>query len=141
MKSILTIMMMCSIWLCNAQKVVIQKADLPKAAQEFLNKEYAKTAWAIGKKETKAKKIKYEVTLADGVEIEFKENGEWKEIDGKGHMIPSHLIPMKINEYVMKHYSAEKITKIEKSNKKTEVKLSNGIELKFDLNGNFVKID
>ena len=44
--------MFCSIWFANAQETVIQKKDLPKAAQEFLTKEYANNDWAIGKKLT-----------------------------------------------------------------------------------------
>ncbi len=134
-------MMVCSFWLSNAQETVIQKNDLPKAAQEFLTKEYANNAWAIGKKDLGSRSLKYKVILADGAEIEFDKNGNWKELDGKGTIIPSHLIPKKIAAYVQKNYSAEKITKIDKSDRKIEVKLTNHIELEFTKGGDFVKID
>ncbi len=141
MKSILTIMMMCSIWISNAQETVIQKNNLPKAAQEFLTKEYANNAWAIGKKDVGSRSLKYEVTLADGAEIEFDKNGNWKEIDGKGSIVPAHFIPVKIAQYVKANYAGQSFTKIDKSDRKIEVKLTNHIELEFSKSGDFVKID
>ncbi len=133
--------MICSFWLSNAQKTVIQKSDLPKAAQEFLQSNFAKTDWAIGRKETKTRKVEYEITLADGTEIEFHENGEWKEIDGKGNPIPTNLVPKKISQYVMSNYPNEKVTKIEKKSDKIEIEFANDLELEFDNQENFLRID
>lgn len=134
-------MMFCSIYVCNAQKVVIQKTDLPKAAQEFLQSNYAKTDWAIGRKETKRRKVEYEITLANGVEIEFHENGDWKEIDGKDEPIPMHFVPKKIAQYLAANYPNERVTKIEKKSNKIEIELANDIELEFDNQENFLRID
>ena len=134
-------MMLCSFWLSNAQETVIQKNELPKAAQEFLTKEYANNAWAIGKKDVGSRSLKYKVTLADGAEIEFDKNGLWTELDGKGFIIYPHLIPKKIATYVRKNYPSENITKIDKSDRKIEVKLTNHIELEFTKGGDFIKID
>lgn len=141
MKIIMTLMMVCSFWLSNAQETVIQKNDLPKAAQEFLTKEYANNAWAIGKKDVGSRSLKYKVTLADGAEIEFDKDGNWKEIDGKGTQIGAHFIPNKISQYVKANYAGQSFTKIDKSDKKIEVKLTNHVELEFTKDGDFVKID
>ena len=134
-------MMVCSFWLSNAQETVIQKNDLPKAAQEFLTKEYANNAWAIGKKDVGSRSLKYKVTLADGAEIEFDKDGNWKEIDGKGTQIGAHFIPNKIAQYVKANYAGQSFTKIDKSDHKIEVKLTNHVELEFTKDGDFVKID
>ena len=141
MKKLFTILMFCSIWFANAQETVIQKKDLPKAAQEFLTKEYANNDWAIGKKDQGSRSLKYKVTLADGAEIEFDKDGQWKEIDGKGTQIGAHFIPNKIAQYVKANYAGQSFTKIDKSDRKIEVKLTNHVELEFTKDGDFVKID
>lgn len=133
--------MLSSFWVSNAQETVIQKNDLPKAAQEFLSKEYADNDWAIGKKDKGSLSLKYDVTLADGSEIEFDKNGQWTEIDGKGKAIGAHFIPNKIAAYVKANYPGQSFTKIDKSDRKIEVKLANKVELEFTKDGDFVKID
>ena len=141
MRKLFTIMIFCSVWFASAQETVIQKKDLPKAAQEFLTKEYANNDWAIGKKDQGSRSLKYEVTLADGTEIEFNKDGNWKEIDGKGTQIGAHFIPNKIAQYVKSNYPGQSFTKIDKSDRKIEVKLTNHVELEFTKDGDFVKID
>ncbi len=133
--------MFCSVYVCSAQKEVIQKTDLPKSAQEFLQTNFATTDWAIGRKETKPKNVEYEITLANGIEIEFNAIGDWKEIDGKDNAIPMHFVPSKISQYLKSNYPNEKVTKIEKKSNKIEIELANDIELEFDLQENFLRID
>ena len=50
-------------------------------------------------------------------------------------------MPRQIAQYVAANYAGEKITDIERGRTKTEVKLTNGLELKFDENYRMVKID
>lgn len=51
------------------------------------------------------------------------------------------FILQSIRDYAAKNFSAHQIRKIEKNSRKYEVKLTNGVELEFDLNGNFLRID
>ena len=82
----------------------------------------------------------YEVTLNDGTEIELKENGEWKEIkDIKG--IPSAIFPSTIKSYLQANYNNITVEKIEKESRGYKVELINNIDLEFDNNGKFVRID
>ena len=83
----------------------------------------------------------YKVYLANGTKVEFDGDGAWKEVDGKRNAIPTGFIPAKISNYVKRSFPNTTITKIERDRKEIEVKLNNGLELKFDKNGNFKKID
>lgn len=79
--------------------------------------------------------------LADGTEIEFTETGAWKEVDGQGKAIPTAFIPAAIIKHIQTNYPKEKITHIDKGFKDIDIDLSNKIELEFDLNGKFLRID
>jgi hypothetical protein len=125
----------------NAQKLVITKAALPIAAQTFLKNHYGskKPTYILEDKDLLSKE--YKVQFADKTEIEFDKKGNWKEVDGKNSRIPNSIIPKPIATYVKNHFGREKITKIEKETLGYEVKLSNGLELKFNSKGDFRKID
>jgi hypothetical protein len=125
----------------NAQKLVITKAALPASAQTFLKNHFGskKPTYILEDKDLLSKE--YKVQFADNTEIEFDKKGNWKEVDGKNSKIPNSIIPKPIATYVKANFSKERITKIEKETLGYEVKLSNGLELKFNSKGDFRKID
>lgn len=83
----------------------------------------------------------YDVVLNNGTEIEFDAKGNWKEVDcGQGN-VPSSLIPKAITSYVDKNYKGSTIVKINRKSAKFEVELQSGVELEFDNNGQFLRID
>ena len=84
-------------------------------------------------------KITYDVTLSNGIEIEFDSDGRWTDIDGnRATSLPDGLIPTQILEYVNQNFAGAKITGIDRRYRGYEVELDNGVELKFDENFNFV---
>lgn len=120
----------------------IQTQELPQKIQEFLNAHYP--AIGLTKYEFKSKLTgkEYEVKLDNGAEIEFDKNMEWEEIKDY-HGVPAVLIPAKITSYVNHNYKNIKIKSIEKkaTRNKMDVELLNDIELEFDMEGNFLRID
>jgi len=90
--------------------------------------------------EQSVKKAKYKVYLDKGVKIEFDKNYHPIEIDGKAGL-PESVIPKKIMHYAKQNYPGKRIIEWEKKTHKQEVELENGIELEFDLEGNFLKVD
>lgn len=126
-----------------AQERKIDPDKLPEKAKVFLNTYYNKLGIASVKEEVESwfDKKEYEVKLEDGREIEFDEQGEWKKIDGKRKAIPLSLVPDKILQYVRRSFPKTDIIKLERNKKKYEVAISNGLELEFDKNGKFIKID
>lgn len=53
----------------------------------------------------------------------------------------SQSVQQKISDYISTNYPNDTVTEVEIENQKIEVELSSGIELIFDINGNFVRQD
>jgi len=125
----------------NAQKTVIKKEALPANAQTFLKAHFGskKPSYILEDKEILS--TEYKVKYDNKIEIEFDKKGNWKEVDGNRDKIPSSIIPKKIASYVKTNFRKEKIIKIEIGTFGYEAKLTNGLELKFNLKGDFTKID
>jgi hypothetical protein len=125
----------------NAQKTVIKKEALPANAQTFLKTHFGskKPSYILEDKEILS--TEYKVQFDNKMEIEFDKKGNWKEVDGNSSKIPSSIIPKKIASYVKTNFPKEKITKIEIGTSGYETKLTNGLELKFNLKEDFTKID
>lgn len=124
----------------NAQKK-IETTELPKAAQEFLQKHFSHTSVERAKKDAEHGEKGYEVKLKDGTEVEFWKDGSYREVDGGKNPIPTAFIPDSIKDYVAKNYPNEKITHIDYGHKDLDVDLTNGIDLEFTKEGKFLKAD
>ena len=101
-------------------KVTNNINELPQVSRTFLNNYFD------GNKVSHIKIDKdlflvdsYDVILTDGTSVEFNRDGEWKEVKSFG----------------------QKIMTVERGKRKVSVDLANGLELKFDLNGNLIDID
>lgn len=125
----------------NAQEETIKATELPAPATEFLTANFKNNPIKHVVKDTDKKKITFEVTLADGTEVEFSQKGKWKEVDGNKKAIPTAFIPKAILDYVTANYPKEQITHIDKGHRDYDVDLSNGLDLEFDLTGKFLRID
>ena len=82
----------------------------------------------------------YDVVLRDGTEIEFDNDGNWTSVETIGGVPSSFLLPS-IKQFVKKNYKNQKVVKVSVDRKEYEVELQNGIELKFDRAGNFLRVD
>jgi hypothetical protein len=122
---------------------VITVSDLPQTASAFVTAYFPDAAYQIIKKQNKADfdGSLYDVYLTNGFEIEFDANGNWIDIDGNYQAIPADLIPEKIKAYITENYPSQFVTSIDHEVSFTEIELSNNLELVFDLQGNFLKID
>lgn len=126
----------------SAQKTTIQVNELPENAKSFIKQHFKNETVSYVIKEEEFLVIdEYKVALSDGTEIEFTKNGNWKEISNKTKGIKSSVIPNKILNYCTKSFPNTNIKKIEKSRWKYDVELSNDLDLEFDSDGNFKRID
>lgn len=123
-----------------SQEAPIQHSQLPAEAKAFL-KEHFKSEFHHAIKDVDDRVITYDVFLNDDTEIEFEEGGRWKEVDGKGKPIPTTYIQKQTMDYIKIHHPKEKVVKIERSPSEYKVTLTNGIALKFNAMGVFVKLD
>lgn len=119
----------------------IAASELPKPAQEFLQKHFSHTTIEKAKKDAEHGEKGYEVKLKDGTEVEFWKDGSYREVDGGKNPIPTAFIPASIKDYVAANYPNEKITHIDYGHKDVDVDLTNGIDLEFTKDGKFLKKD
>ena len=83
----------------------------------------------------------FDVNFENGTKVEFDRTGNWKEIKTLSGSVPSSLVPAKIKRYISNNYNGASIVEINKDAYKIDVELSNGVDLDFDKNGNFLRID
>lgn len=126
----------------NAQDKLIQFAQLPQSAQQFI-KTYSsvdKIAHIILDEDFLVKKS-YDVKMQDGSGFEFDRKGNWKEVDFKLKAVPTKLVPKAIQDYVSKSFPNNDIVKISKGMLKYDIELTNGLDLEFNNKGKFLRID
>ena len=140
-KNIYTLLMVLIITITNAQSKKITTSELPKGAITFLTAHFPNNPIKHATKDWEHGEKGYEVKLTDGTEVEFTKDGAWREVDGHKKAIPTAYIPKSILEYVKVHYPNEQITHIDKGHKDIDVDLTNKIDLEFDTNGKFLKVD
>lgn len=141
---ILFLIMVASVGIANADKYTINRNDLPETAQTMLKEYFPKAKVGMIKVDRHLlKKTDYDVRLVNGTTIEFNNSGKWTSVDCKTREVPSGLIMRPIRNYVSKNFTDVKIVKIQKKSSGYEIKLSDGVELKFNLLGQFkaVKLD
>ena len=122
---------------------VINATDLPAQAGTLVTTYFPNATYLTVKKQNRADNDGsiYDVFLTNGFEIDFDAAGNWIDIDGNHQAISVELVPEKINTYVTANYTNLFITSIDKEPTYIEVELSNNLELVFDLQGNFLRID
>ena len=117
----------------------IETTELPKPAQEFLQKYFSNTTIDTAQKDAEHGEKGYEVKLKDGTEVEFWKDGSYREVDGDDKPIPTEFIPASVKDYVAKNYPNEKITHIDYGHKDLDVDLTNDIDLEFTKEGKILK--
>lgn len=121
--------------------VIINSEQLPQPAQAFLQKNFASNKVLTALHDNDISDNDYTVVLNNGVKVEFDRNGEWESIKVKGVALPSGIIPEAIQHYVAQRFGNVAIEKVERKRYGYEVELANDLELKFDANGKFLRMD
>lgn len=119
----------------------ITVGQLPQTAQNFIRSHFPDHKVAYAKEERDLMKLSYDVVFADGTKLEFDKNGDWKEVDTKPATVPAAIVPERIATYIRSNYPDAAIVAIDRSPRKYEVELSNGLEVKFDIRYNFIGVD
>lgn len=126
--------------IAKADDKPISADKLPEAARTFLKTNYPAENILYATREDGLVYPDYEVTLANGVHVEFYSDGALKSIESKDG-VPADLIPIQIVEFVKVRYPDAYFIHYEVDRRHFEVKLSNRLELKFSRNYNLLEID
>lgn len=125
---------------CEKNDELIGENKLPSAAQTFLQENFPSEAVSSVVKDYDDGTHTYKVSLSDGTFIEFKKNGEWKEIENRTTGVPESVIPTKILEYIKANYPDNFVIDIERD-RHYDVELNSGLDLDFNSKGEFLRID
>ena len=126
---------------CTAGEKVITYPELPLDAQRLIEKYFQKADVSVVIMDREAIFVEYEVRLTDGTKIEFEKNGELKKIDCGTKAVPETLLPEPVRQYVKNQFPNTLITEWGKDDRRWKAELSNGVDLLFDKNYQFVGID
>lgn len=121
---------------------IVEPEAIPNTSKDFLKTHFPECS--IVRVETENDSFhgkEYDVTLDCNVEIDFNKSGDWTSVDCKVNSVPDAIVPSSILTYVKRNYPNAFITQISKERKGYEVELNNDIDLKFDYQGNFLRID
>jgi len=117
-------------------------AQLPAKALRFYKDHFsqADVASVILFSKYFAKK-EYTVYMKDGSKVEFNSTGDWEKVKMRTTAVPEKIIPTPIAEYIKTNFPEASIKEIKKSQRKIEVELTNGLEVEFNHQGQFLRVD
>lgn len=120
----------------------IDETELPQAAKAFVQQYYSNSMIAGINKDKDNGQIEYDVVFVNGHKVTFNVAGEWIDVDAPtGQVIPSGIAPAKISDYVTANYPTYGINEISKESYGYDVDLTNGADLIFNADGDFVRVD
>ena len=119
----------------------IAVGELPAVAQQFVQTHFKAVEVSYAKVDEELFDKDYKVVFVNGSKVEFAKDGAWKEVDCKYGEVPAAIVPQQIRDYVAKNFAGRKIVSIDRDKRDWEVKLDNGLDLKFDLHFRLIEID
>lgn len=131
---------MLSLQSCEKDDRLINPGDLPTTASTFISDNFPGASVRNVVKDYDDATYTYQVSLSDGTFIEFRKNGEWKEIENRTTGVPTSVVPTKIAEYVTTNYPDNFIVDIERDHQ-IDVELNSGLDLDFTKDGDFLRVD
>lgn len=126
---------------CDKEKIVAE-TDLPNAAKTYITTHFASAEIIQVVKDIDGLRKSYDVYLNNGIELEFNKSGEIRSVESnRNDKLPDSVIPAKILTYVQANFPNDHITSWSIDDRDQEVELSNGMDLKFNKSGDFIRID
>ncbi len=138
----LLVMMLAVVPMMADNDKIITREELPEQAQMFLTKHFENADVLYAKAERDMGVVtSYDVVLEGNVKVEFNRSGEWTSVDCERGQVPDSLLPQGVLDYVTKKFAKAYVVEIERDRMGYEVKLSNDLDLDFDKNGKFLRVD
>ncbi|MEG1611642.1 MAG: PepSY-like domain-containing protein [Alistipes sp.] len=144
MKKLLAFFICCAAFAsvaCAGDSRPITMNELPATARAFILQHFAEMTVAYVDEDPDIFDKSYNLGFSNGDKIEFENDGTWSEVSCPHSAVPVAVIPLPIVEYMAKNHPAMLVKKIEQGKRGYELKLGNGLELKFDKKFRMVKID
>ncbi|TYR32973.1 hypothetical protein FXV77_18215 [Sphingobacterium phlebotomi] len=136
------ILLLFTVTTTSAQDKVILFTKLPVKAQTFVKKHFSEKDVATITMDTEYLfKKEYKVVLKNGSKIEFDADGEWEEVEMKGIPVPTQIISPAISQHIHKSFPNTFVKEIKRGRRGYEIEISNGLDLEFSKEGEFIRVD
>jgi len=122
------------------KEVVIPTSDLPSEITSYISTHFPNNTIPQVIKDRNIVNKTYDILLSEGISLEFNRKKEIITIDGVTKL-PDSVIPVKILQYVASNYPPNVITDWALDNKNQQVELNNGLDLEFNMKGDFLRIN
>ena len=126
---------------CDYHDKMIEAGEMPTKTTMFISDYFPECDIVAIDKDRELGGISYDVVLNCGVKLEFDGKGEWTSVDCERSQVPDGIIPSKILDFVLAKYQNNFIVMIERDWNHYKVELNNDIELIFNKDGDFKRID
>ncbi len=125
---------------CTDHDKFIKLEQTPATAQNFIQLHFPNIEISYVKQDHDS----YEVRFSNGYEVDFDRKGEWDNVDCHQQAVPESiiaLIPAGIPQYVATNFPSTSICQIDKERNQYDIELTNGLELTFNAEGRFLRMD
>jgi hypothetical protein len=122
------------------KETTLDAAKIPTEINAYTSTHFPSNKIIKAVEEKKGNTTKYEVKLDGNISLEFNQNKEIVEIESLTKL-PDSVIPEKIRNYTTTNYQANFIKEWELNTADQKIKLDSGVELVFNLEGEFLRID
>lgn len=139
-KLVLAFLFVCAIGQIHAQDRYLETNEYPNEITSYIDTHFPNGDIVSIKEEKGKRKTEYEVKLRNMEELEFDQDYAVTCVESK-ESLPESVVPQKIRDYVTQNYPDRNIEEWKKKKRGQEIELDNGLEIKFDFDGNFVKLD
>lgn len=115
---------------------------LPPAAQALLANNFKSLISFVKIDKDFGRVSSYEAVLTDGTEVKFDRSGNWEEVETRRNgSVPKYFLLQPIRSYIERNHKGLTVVGVDKERGGFDVQLSNGLEIKFDKQGNFKRYD
>lgn len=126
---------------CAEKTQLVKFNELPQKAQTFIETYFNAANISFVKMEKDGLHNDYDVRMTDGTEIDFDHDGSLEQVDCNTKAVPAGIVPEKITTYVAEHFAGAFIVKYEIDRRELKVELNNSLDLEFDKQGNFLRVE
>ena len=124
---------------CEEERILPQ-VELPQPVQSFISTHFPGQSVLQATKDKDLLELRYDIILNDLTELEFNRKGEIIDMEAV-NPLPESAIPAKLTTYVQTNFPDQAILGWELDDRIQELKLNSGLQLEFNLDGDFLRID
>ena len=124
-----------------AKDQIIPFEQVPQPAKDLVAQYFDASQVSYVKLDKDLLDWEYEVRFNDGRLVEFNKAGELTKVDCKQTEVPAALVPEQVRNYVKTNFPNSFIIEWGRDDRGFKAELNNGLDLEFNRNYDFLRID